>query len=320
MKQINSRSLHMKRILPIIMVYMVMILLAIIANIMNPGFLSGDNVYSILKQVAFLGIACIGQTFIILTGGIDLSLRYVILLSNVLAAQMINGQQDKTWSTFAFIMLVCVVIGIVNGAGVYYLKIPAMVMTLATGTALYGITLLYCKGAPGGHASDILSAIANRKIFGVFNGVAVIWIILAAVTIILLHKTTLGRSVYALGTNAEGARYAGINTSKVMLLVYVIAAVTAGITGFLFLGYTESGYLSTASSYNMDSIAAVVVGGTSVMGGSGGYVGTIAGVGIMMILNSMMTILHMNEAGKQVVQGILIIVLVVVVYGRRDKH
>lgn len=320
MKQTNSRSLYIKRILPIIMVYAVMLLLAIVANLINPGFLSRDNIYSILKQVAFLGIACIGQTFVILTGGIDLSLRYVILLSNVLAAQMINGQQGNTWPVFAFILLVCVIIGIVNGIGVHFLRIPSMVMTLASGTTLYGITLLYCKGAPGGHASEILSMIANRKILGVFNGVAVIWVLLAIATIVLLHCTTFGRSVYAVGTNAEGARYAGINTSKVILLVYIIAAVTAGITGFLFLGYTESGYLSTASSYNMDSIAAVVVGGTSIMGGSGGYVGTIAGVGIMMILSSLMTVLHMNEAGKQVVQGMLIIVLLVVVYGRRNKH
>ncbi len=152
------------------------------------------------------------------------------------------------------------------------------------------------------------------------NGVTIIWILLAAVTIILLHSTTFGRSVFALGTNPEGARYAGIRAPFVMLSVYVIAAVTAGITGFLFLGYTESGYLSTASSDNMDSIAAVVVGGTSIMGGRGGYTGTIAGVGIMMILNSLMTILHMAEAGKQVVQGLLIIVLLVVVYGRRRER
>ena len=315
MNRMNSRSLKIRQILPLLMVYGVMAALALVANVINPGFLSRDNMYSILKQVAFLGIACIGQTFVILTGGIDLSLRY-----NVLAAQMINGRQDMTWSVFALILLISAGVGIVNGFGVHFLRIPAMVMTLATGTVLYGATLLYCKGAPGGHASDILSAIANRRLFGMMNGVTIIWILLAAVTIILLHSTTFGRSVFALGTNPEGARYAGIRTPFVMLSVYVIAAVTAGITGFLFLGYTESGYLSTASSYNMDSIAAVVVGGTSIMGGRGGYTGTIAGVGIMMILNSLMTILHMAEAGKQVVQGLLIIVLLVVVYGRRRER
>ena len=153
---LKNNSLKLKKVLPVILIYVVMVVMALIANIINPGFLSVDNVYSIVKQVAFLGIACIGQTLIILTGGIDLSLRYVILLSNVLAAQMINGREEYTWTTFGFIMLVCVAIGIVNGAGVTFLKIPAMVMTLAMGTVLYGITLLYCKGAPGGHAPDAL--------------------------------------------------------------------------------------------------------------------------------------------------------------------
>ena len=317
---LKNNSLKLKRILPLILIYAVMVVMALVANMVNPGFLSRDNVYSIVKQVAFLGIACVGQTLIILTGGIDLSLRYVILLSNVLAAQMINGREEYTWTTFAFIMGVCVLIGIVNGVGVTFLKIPAMVMTLAMGTVLYGITLLYCKGAPGGHASATLSAIANQKIFGMFNGVFFIWVVLTIITIVLLKCTTFGRSVYAIGTNAESARYSGINVPLVQIAVYVIAAITAGITGFLFLGYTESGYLSTAASYNMDSIAAVVIGGTSIMGGEGGYVGTIAGVGIMMILSSLMTILHMAESGKQIFQGVLIVVLLVLVYSRKKKN
>jgi len=320
MEKISFKSLRMQKILPVALVYAVMVLLALVANFLNPGFLSGDNIYSIFKQIAFLGIACIGQTLIILTGGIDLSLRYVILLSNVLAAQMINGNESATWPTFAFIMGVCVAVGLVNGAGVYFLKIPAMIMTLATGTALYGVTLLYCKGAPGGHASVTLSSIANKQILGSMNGVAVVWIVLAALTILVLRKTTLGRSIYAIGTNKTSAVYSGIHVPFILISVYVIAAVMAGVTGFFFLGYTESGYLSTAASYNMDSIAAVVVGGTSIMGGSGGYVGTIAGVGIIMVLSSLMSILNMNEAGKQIVQGLLIIVMLVLVYGRKSKR
>jgi len=320
MEQINSRSLAMKRILPIVMVYAMMVVLAIVANIINPGFLSGDNVYSIFKQIAFLGIACIGQTLVILTGGIDLSLRYMILFSNVLAAQMINGQEANTLPTFLFIIVVCIVVGLINGAGVYFLKIPAMIMTLATGTALYGITLLYCKGAPGGHASASLGSFVNAKYFGFINGGALVWIVLSVLVILLLNYTTFGRSIYAVGTNRESAMYSGINVPGTYFAVYIIAAIMAGLAGFLFLGYTQSGYLSTASSYNMDSIAAVVIGGTNILGGSGGYIGTIAGVGIMMIIESLMTLLHMEEYGKQVVQGVLIIIMLVVVYGRKNKR
>ena len=316
----KENALKIKRIIPIIAIYAVMVALALVANFINPGFLSVGNIYSIVKQMAFLGIACIGQTLIILTGGIDLSLRNVILLANVLAAQMINGKPENTWTTFGFIMLVCVVIGVVNGAGVTFLKIPAMVMTLASGTVCYGATMLYCKGAPGGHASPILTFLANQKLFGAFNGVFFIWVALVVITIVVLKCTTFGRSIYAVGTNSEAARHAGINVPLVHIACYVIAAVMAGITGFLFLGFTESGYLSTAASYNMDSIAAVVIGGTSIMGGAGGYVGTIAGVGIMIVLDSLMTILHMAESGKQIFQGLLIVVLLVVVYSRKKKN
>lgn len=319
MKLSNERSLQLKQVYPVLLVYGVMVALAILANFINPGFLSKDNLYSVFKQTAFLGIACIGQTLVILTAGIDLSLRYVILFSNVFAAQMINGDESKTWSVLAIIVLISIAIGIINGFGVYHLKIPAMVMTLAMGMILYGATMLYCKGAPGGHASEIMSRLANENLFGVMNGVSIIWMVLAAITIIVLKCTNFGRAVFAVGTNTEAARYSGINTPMVLYAVYSIAAVMGGVTGFLLLGYTEKGYLSTASSYNMDSIAAVVIGGTSIMGGKGSYVGTIAGVAIMMILSSLMTVLHMPEAGKEMVQGSLIIVMLLLVNVRQKK-
>ena len=117
----------------------------------------------------------------------------------------------------------------------------------------------------------------------------------------------------------ESARYSGISVYGMTCAVYVISSVLAGICGFILLGYTGTSYLSTGASYNMDSIAAVVVGGTSTAGGSGSYVGTIAGVGIMIIITSLLTILNMPESGKKMVQGLIIIVLLVVVYGRKKR-
>ena len=132
--------------------------------------------------------------------------------------------------------------------------------------------------------------------------------------------TTFGRKLYAIGVNRESARYSGISVYSMTLIVYVASSVLAGICGFILLGYTGTSYLSTGASYNMDSIAAVVVGGTSTMGGSGSYVGTIAGVGIMIIINSLMTTLNMAESGKKMVQGLIIILLLVAVYGRKKKN
>ncbi len=319
-KEQDLRQLKLQKILPVVFVYAVMILLAVIINCVSTGFLTVDHIYSILKQAAFLGIVCVGQSLVILTGGIDLSLEYTLLFSNVLAAAIISGQNENTFTALAAVIGVAVLIGLLNGCGVYFLKIPAMIMTLSTGTAVYGLAYIYCNGAPGGFTSDILNQLSNGRFGGIFSGVTIVWIILAAAVIVILRSTVLGRSIYAIGTNRGSADYSGIQVRNVTLIVYIIASVMAAITGYFLLGYTGTSYMSTGSGYNMDSIAAVVIGGTSIAGGSGGYVGTIAGVCIMVLINSLLTILHMPEAVKQIVQGLLIAVLLLVVSGRKKER
>ena len=315
----NERALLINKLKPLLLVYAVMALLAVIANFLNPGFLAFSHWGTILRQMAFLGIVCIGQTLVILTGGIDLSISYVLVLCNVVSAQVIGGKNENTFKAFLICMLISILVGVINSLGIHFLKIPAMIMTLAMGNALLGIAYIYCNGAPKGKTSPFLDFIANGKIGGVINGATLIWIILSIAVIIAVKMTTFGRQLYALGVNRESARYSGISVYIMTLSVYVISSVLAGMCGFILLGYTGTSFLSTGASYNMDSIAAVVVGGTSTMGGSGSYVGTIAGVGIMIIINSLMTVLNMAESGKKMVQGLIIIILLVVVYGRKKK-
>jgi len=315
----NERALRNSKLKPLLLVYGVMIGLAVVANILNPGFLALSHIGTILRQMAFLGIVCIGQTLVILTGGIDLSISYVLVLCNVVSAQIINGKDANTFKAFLICLLISFAAGAINSFGVHFLKIPAMIMTLAMGSALLGIAYIYCNGAPKGKSSPFLDFIANGKIGGVINGATLIWILLSIAVIVIIKMTTFGRELYALGVNRESARYSGISVYGMTLSVYVISSILAGICGFILLGYTGTSYLSTGASYNMDSIAAVVVGGTSTAGGSGSYVGTIAGVGIMIIITSLMTILNMPESGKKMVQGLIIILLLVVVYGRKKK-
>ena len=315
----KNQVMEIKKILPIILVYAVALVLAVVANIISPGFLALNHIDSIFRQMAFLGIVCIGQTLVILTAGIDLSVRYTLVLCNVISAQLINGSNGKTLTALLVSLAVSALIGLLNGLGICYLKIPAMIMTLAMGSAVWGVAYIYCNGSPKGKTSEVLSQIANGKLGGIINGVTLIWIILAAVVIIFMKYSIFGRAVYAVGVNPVNATYSGFRTNMVLIGVYVISAVLAGMTGFLFLGYTGTSYLSTAESFNMDSIAAVVVGGTSVLGGSGSYVGTIAGVAIMTLISSLMTVLNMAESGKQMVQGLLLVVLLVAVYGRSNR-
>lgn len=318
----NKKTSHgaYKKILPLLFVYLVMILLAVAINFVSPGFLTLKNVSSILKRASFLGLVCIGQTLVILSGGIDLSAEYTLLLSNVVSAAIISGQNGNTLTAFAVVLGIGVLAGVINGIGVCFLKIPAMIITLATGMVLYGLSYIYCNGAPGGYSSEILSELVNTNYLTVFSGTAIIWILLSALCIILLNCTTFGRSIYAMGTNRTASVYSGVNVAVVTIGIYVIAGVMAALSGFLLLGYTSTSYMSTGSGYNMDSIAAVVIGGTSIVGGSGGYVGTIAGVGIMVLINSLLTVMSVPEAVKQIVQGSLIIVLLVVVYTRKKSR
>lgn len=315
----HTRSIRRDRWMPIFLVYAVMVILLLVANAVSPGFLSVNHLGNVARQASFLGIVAIGQTLIILTGGIDLSTSYLITLTNVVAAQMMNGENANVPITCAVVILIGLATGVVNGAGICFLRIPPIVMTLASGNVLMGIAYIYCKGSPKGYRAPILEALVNTRLFGILSGAAVLWLLLAASIIFLLAKTTFGRSIYAIGVSGEAARYSGIHVNRVLIISYMMAGLMSAITGILLVGYTGSAYMSTGSAYGMDSIAAVVIGGTAISGGKGGYVGTIAGVMIMTILTSLMTMLNMADSGRQIVQGLIIIVLLVAVYTRREK-
>ena len=309
-----------KKSIQVIAVYAIMILMLIFGNIAVPGFISTNNIAVILREMSFLGICAIGQTLAILTGGIDLSLSNTLLLCNIMSAFIVSGSDKNVPAALLVCLLVSTAIGLVNFAGVYLLHIPAMIMTLASGSAVYGIAYIYCDGAPKGKSSPFTSALVNSRFLGTINWTTVIWLILSVVIIIVLKYSVFGRSVYAIGVNPVTASYSGISVPKTLAVIYILSSVLAGFTGFLFLGYTGTAYLSTGATYNMDSIASVVIGGTSIAGGSGEYLGTIAGVGIMTILTSLLTAMAVPQAGKDIIQGTLIIVLLITVYGRKKKE
>ena len=313
------RNIRRDRIKPLLLVYVTMIALLLLANFVSPGFLSVHHLGNVTRQASFLGIVAIGQTLIILTGGIDLSCSYLITLTNVVAAQMMNGEDKNVLLTCAVVLLIGLLVGVINALGICHMRIPPIVMTLATGNVVLGIAYIYCKGSPKGYRAPILETIVNQKLLGVLSGTAVIWLVLSFLTILLLSKTTFGRSIYAIGVSTETAKYSGIHVNRILAFTYAIAGLMSAVAGILLVGYTGSAYMSTGSAYGMDSIASVVVGGTAISGGRGGYIGTLAGVMIMTIIGSLMTMLNMAEAGRQIVQGAIIIVLLIAVYSREQK-
>ena len=299
-------------------VYGFLVVLLFIAQLIMPGFISFDHLRNIVQQAAFLGIVAIGQTFVILTSGIDLSIASVITLSNIVSAEIMAGSNSNIFAAFAAVFAIGLGVGLLNGVGIVFLRISPLIMTLAMGGVLRGIALIYSRGAPRGRTAPLVQFISTGRIGETISVLVLLWIVLSIITIVVLRKTIFGRCVYLIGTNKLATRYSGINTVSVTIAVYTISALMSSLTGILLVGYTNTSFISAGDPYTMNSIATVVIGGTSIMGGSGGYAGTIAGSIIMIVIVSILTIIQMPESGRLIVQGLLLIILVLL-YSRKKS-
>ena len=302
-----------------IMVYIILIVLLLAAQMISPGYLKPTHIAGILRLASFMGIAAIGQNLTILTGGIDLSIANTITFANVIAAQIMMGRDENMPAAIAAVLAVGIAVGLMNGVGIHWLKIPPFIMTLGVGTVIQGIFLIYTKGAPKGNAAPLLKAICGQSLVGIISGIVLIWALMAFIAILVLKRTPYGRKLYSVGINEQAARFSGIHTGRVIFSVYLISAVIAAISGFFLVGYTGTSFLDVGTSYNTKTIAAVIIGGTAITGGKGGYVGTIAGAVIMTILEDFLTIISIPEAGRQIMQGVIIILLVLLYSRERHK-
>lgn len=294
-----------------------MVALYLISGILEPNYLAPSHVMSVLVLACFLGIICIGQTLIILTGGADLSVAYSVTLSACVFAQTTKATGNGMIG-FAAAMAVGVAMGVFKGIGVAYLKITPMVMTLATNSILMSTTFLYTQGVLKGQSTDLVTAMAKSGVLGVRYCV-LLWAALGICTIFLLRKTAFGRKIYIIGCSPRVANLSGVHTQAVIVGVYVIASVMMAITGILLIGHLGYPNYTMGDSYQLISIAAVVIGGTSILGGHGGYLGTMGGVVIIYLIQSLLIILDMAEAGREIVNG-TIILIILLTYGRGKKQ
>jgi ribose transport system permease protein len=299
--------------------YAAVVILIALGAMVSSGFASFDHLLLILNLAAFLGLVSIGQTVVILSGGIDLSVSAVVTITGVVSATLMAGANDHLVSGILISCAIGAVIGLLNGVGVAYLKINPMVMTLGSTTIVQGLALLYTNGAPKGSAAPLLSAIASQRLAGVVPLVLIIWAVFAVVIVLLLHRTVWGRWVYALGNSPKAAFYSGVNVRWTLISLYVISGLSAAAAGVLLTGYTRTSYLNIGDPYQISTIAAVVVGGASILGGSGSYVGTIAGCIIMVLIQSILPILSVPEAGRRIISGGLILSLLLL-YGRERRR
>jgi ribose transport system permease protein len=296
--------------------YGLILLLLAAAAIRAPGFVSASNLSQQLVLASYLGIIAGGQTLVILTGGIDLSIAWNLNLSAILLTQL--SEQMPVFSAAIIALGIASLVGLINGLGIAYLRIPSLVMTLGMNAVLAGVTLVYTNGSPQGDAPQFSRDVAVGKIGGVIPWALIFWAIFSAALIFLLRRTVYGKRLYAIGNNPKAAYLSGVPVRWVLLLTYTLCGLCAGLGGIMLTGYSQQSYLGMGDLYVLPAIAAVVVGGTSILGGSGGYTGTIAGAITVVLLQNVLQIVGIRPAGQQILYG-LIILLMLFVYGRNAR-
>ncbi|TDK61087.1 ribose ABC transporter permease [Bacillus salipaludis] len=287
-----------------------LIILIVIVSILNPSFLEPLNILNLLRQVAINALIAFGMTFVILTGGIDLSVGAILALSSSLTAGMIVSGLDPILA----IIVGCIlggIMGMVNGLLITKGKMAPFIATLATMTAFRGLTLVYTKGNPiTGLGENYLFQLFGR---GYFLGIPVPAITMIVTFVLLytvLHKTPFGRKTYAIGGNEKAAIFSGIKVPNVKLIIYGLSGLLAALAGAILTSRLNSAQPTAGTSYELDAIAAVVLGGTSLSGGKGRIFGTLIGALIIGTLNNGLNLLGVSSFYQQVVKGIVIIIAV----------
>jgi ribose transport system permease protein len=300
----------------ILIPYLLIALLLAAAAIRAPGFVSVPNLTQQLVLASYLGVIAGGQTLVILTGGIDLSIAWNLNLAAILLTQL-SETMPVLWATVAALGCASLV-GLVNGLGVAYLRIPSLVMTLGMNAVLAGVTLVYTNGSPQGEAPAFSRELAVGELGGIVPWALIFWAVFSTGLIFLLRRTVYGKRLYAIGNNPKASYLSGVPVRCVLVLTYTLCGLCAGIGGVMLTGYSQQSYLGMGDLYVLPAIAAVVVGGTSILGGSGGYAGTIAGAITVVLLQNVLQIVGIQPAGQQILYGVIILIMLFV-YGRNAR-
>lgn len=285
-----------------------LLVLAIIMTFLSDRFLTIDNLINVTRQVSLNAIISVGMTLVILTGGIDLSVGSVVAFAGCITAGFL-AKGINMYLAIAAGMVLGAVIGLVNGLFVTKGKVQPFIATMATMTIARGLTLVYSDGRPITGMSDEFRSLGGGYVFGI--PIPVIFMLVVFVLgYLLLKKMYIGRYIYAIGGNIEAARLSGINTNKILTLVYVLSGILAAFTGIILTSRLNSAQPTAGAAFEMDAIAAVVLGGTSLAGGVGTIGGTLVGAIIIGVLDNGLNLLNVSSFYQQVAKGIVILLAV----------
>ncbi len=282
-----------------------------------PNFATLANVDAVLRQVAVLGIVSLGQTFVILTAGIDLSVGMLMGLVTVTSNGIMSGDPALIPVVAALALLIGVVVGLANGAGVVLFRVNPLIVTLAMMSVVQGIIFLYTDRTVGS-APPEFRALAYGSIGPLPTSVVLLGI-LTFVSWVVLRQTPLGRYIYAVGSDSRSARKAGIGIGRVTVAAYVMCGSLAAIAGLVLAARLGSGYTGAGAGFELDSIVAVVLGGTALSGGRGGVLGTVAGVVLLALIANILNLLGISPFTQRVVNGLIIIAAIAIYTARRRE-
>lgn len=286
-----------------------LIVVSILMGLASDNFFSVNNIMNVLRQVSVVGILAVGMTFVILTGGIDLSVGAVMALVGTLSAGLMVNTGLPASVALPAGLFIGLGIGIFNGALVAWGKMPAIIVTLATMGMARGLGLIYSGGYPVSGIPSWISWFGVGRI-GVVPVPVVIMVVIYAVAWVLLQRTAFGRHVYALGGNELAARLSGVKTQRVKLAVYGISGVTAALAALILTGRLMSGQPNAGVGFELDAIAAVVLGGTAIAGGRGLILGTLIGAVLLGILNNGLNLMGINPYLQDVIKGFIILLAI----------
>ncbi len=298
-----------------------LLLLMLVFAIMEPRFLSSINLFNVMRQVSITGLLAIGMTFVILTAGIDLSIGSLLAFAGLVAAAVAKGgMQDRFtvgdetigygWQLAALAAIAVGLLGgLLQGVAITRLKVPAFVVTLGGMSVFRGAALLFAAGGPISGFQPDYTWWGQGRIFSVPVPV-IIFLVLAVIAHVVLRYTRYGRQVYAVGGNPEAARLAGVNVNSVIASVYIIMGFFAGLGAFVLSARLNSAEAVAGTGYELTVIASVVIGGTSLFGGSGSIFGTVIGTLLIGVLLNGLVLMNVNSYVQQIIIGVIIVLAV----------
>ncbi|MBZ9776184.1 MULTISPECIES: ABC transporter permease [Mesorhizobium] len=285
-----------------------LVLLWILLSVATTSFASANNIANLLRQGSMIAIMAVGQTFVIITGGIDLSVGAVVGFATVVVAMMINAG-FPIWLAILVTLLVGVAIGMFHGFGIVKMGLPPFIITLATLTSLRGIGLLMTNGNSININSDTFTAFSRNSFIGIPN---LFWmvILVGIPAYIFLHHSRWGRYLFSVGSNAEASRLSGVNVQRTIYMAYTLSGLCAAFVGVLLAARIGIGNPTQAEGWELQAIASSVIGGTSLFGAVGSVHGPLLGAFILATINNGANLLNVNSFWQRIITGALIIIIV----------